>query len=369
LITCYMFNPANGSDCNLPLLPSSGTYTVFVDPGSYTASFDLFLSADITGTLTTDGAAQAFTTTRAGQNARYTFTGTAGQGFGLGIPPWTTTSAVGAVAFTVYKPDNTALITCYMFNPANGSDCNLPLLPSSGTYTVFVDPGSYTASFDLFLSADITGTLTTDGAAQAFTTTRAGQNARYTFTGTAGQSLGLGTPVWATTPAGGLVWTTVYKPDNTALTYCYIHSAAGSSCNLSLLPATGTYTIIIDPGTNTASFDLLLSSNVTGTLIAGGDAQTFTTTRVGQSARYNFSGTAGQNVSLLLSNDTFPNSTSLYLYKPDGSYFTSTSVYYSGSGPTGTSTWNLNNLPVTGSYTVAVVPSGTSTGTLSVQIP
>lgn len=366
LTTCSMFSNST-RDCNLPLLPADGTYLIFVEPGNYTASFDLLLSTDLTGTLTADGAAQNYTSTRVGQNARYTFTGTLGQGLSLGMSTLTITPTNGSVKLTVYKPDNSVLTTCYMYSSSR--DCDLPLLPVSGTYLIFADPGSSTASFDLLLSADLTGTLTVDGAAQAFITDRVGQNARYVFNGTAGQGFGLGIPTVFTTPAGGVATVSIYKPDNTKLTTCYMFGVAGSKCNLALLPVSGAYTVFVDPGSYTASFGLFMSSDITGTLAFGGDAQAFSTNRVGQNARYAFNGTAGQNLSLLFSGDTFPGSTSIYVYKPDGSYLSSTSVYYSGSGPAGTGTWNLTNLPATGTYTVFVTSSGGATGSISLQIP
>jgi hypothetical protein len=373
LTTCYMYATISSArDCNLPLLPASGTYLIFADPGSFTASFDLLLSADLSGALTADGAAQTYTSNRVGQNARYTFTGTLGQSLGLGMPTLTTSPTNGTVKLTVYKPDNTVLSTCYMYEWISTSrDCNLPLLPADGTYLIFADPGSTTASFDLLLSADLSGTWAVDGAAQTFFSTRVGQNARYTFTGTLGQGLGVGLSAFTTSPAGGSVKLTFYKPDNTVLSTCYMYEWISTSrnCSLPFLPTDGNYTVIVDPGSSTASFGLFMSSDITGTLTSGGNAQMFSTDRVGQNARYAFSGTAGQNLSLLFSGDTFPGWTSVYVYKPDGSYLSNTSVYYSGSGSAGTGTWNLTNLPATGTYTVFVSSSGGTPGAISLQIP
>ncbi|MGH8583830.1 MAG: hypothetical protein ACREWG_13825 [Gammaproteobacteria bacterium] len=96
--------------------------------------------------------------------------------------------------------------------------------------------------------------------------------------------------------------------------------------------------------------------------------QTFSTTRVGQNARYTFSGTAGQNQSLLFSANVFPGYTYAYVYKPDGTYLTNTTLYYSSGAGTGT-TLNLTNLPATGTYKVFITPPDVATGSLTVQIP
>lgn len=358
--------PTNASSGHLNVRNFYGAATssadFFVLPAGYTAA-----QVGSTARIVVDGSSLAVNTGTAGKVAMVLFDGVKGQSLGLGMPTLTTTPTTGLVTLTIYKPDNTVLTTCYMYG--NARDCNLPLLPASGTYRIFADPGSSTASFDLLLSSDLTGTLTVNGAAQAFITDRVGQNARYVFNGTAGQGFGLGIPAVFTTPAGGVATVSIYKPDNTKLTTCYMFGVAGSTCNLALLPVSGSYTVFVDPGSYTASFGLFMSSDITGTLTPGGDAQMFSTDRVGQNARYAFNGTAGQNLSLLFSGDTFSGSTSVYIYKPDGSLLSSTSVYYSGSGPASTGTWNLTNLPATGTYTVFVTSSGAATGAISLQIP
>lgn len=358
--------PTNASSGHLNVRTLYGAATssadFFVLPSGYTAA-----QVGATTRMVVDGPSLAVNTGTAGKIAMVLFDGIQGQGLGLGINLATFTPS-GSATLYIKTPLGADLIPPQYFNGA--TNFNWPKLPTTGTYTLLIVPAT-TSSLNatLTLSSDLTGTLAVDGAAQAFTSVRVGQNGRYTFTGTTGQGLGLGMPAWSTTPAGGSVKLIVYKPDNTALVTCYMYGGVGSNCNLPLLPATGNYTVFVDPGNYTASFDLFLSSDVTGTLVAGGDAQVFTTIRVGQNARYTFTGTASQNLSLLLSGDTFPNVTYFYIYKPDGTLFASKSLYYSGTGSASASTWNLTSLPVTGSYTVFVAPSGGATGTLSVQIP
>src|SRR5206468_1092770 len=94
------------------------------------------------------------------------------------------------------------------------------------------------------------------------------------------------------------------------------------------LPAAGTYTVLVNPqGTTTGSITMLLNSftDVTGA-ISVGTALTATTTTAGQNARYTFSGTSGQQVSINLSSSSYTgcNAVVVSVLKPDGSTLGST---------------------------------------------
>jgi hypothetical protein len=349
-------------------LPATGTYTIIIVPSATSSlSATLTLSSDITGTLAANGAAQAFTTTRVGQNARYSFSGTAAQNLSL---LFSGDTFPGGTTVRVYRPDGLQLaVATVNYSTGAGSAGTLDLnnLPVTGTYTVFVTPVAVaTGAVNLNLRADVAGALAAGGAATAVSVT-AGQNARYTFTGAVGEGWGLGIPTVATTPAGGAATVSVYKPDNSLLLTCGTFGVAGGSCDLPVLPVAGTYTVLVNAGVNAATLSLLLSADVTGTLIKGGATLTFTTTRVGQNARYSFNGTAAQTLSVVLSGDTFPGTTYVYVYKPDGVLFASKAQVGSIAGTAGTLT--LTNLPITGTYTVFITPSGISIGTIQVRIP
>ena len=97
-----------GFNCDFPKLLAAGTYTVRVDPqGTNATALALTLSSDLGGTLTLNAAASTFTTTRVGQNGRYTFAGTVGQNVTL---LWTGSTIPGTWSFiSVYKPDGSSL--------------------------------------------------------------------------------------------------------------------------------------------------------------------------------------------------------------------------------------------------------------------
>ena len=96
------------------------------------------------------------------------------------------------------------------------------------------------------------------------------------------------------------------------------------------MPVTGTYTVLVDPGgTATGSVTLQLNtfSDLSGTITIG-TPLTVTTTGIGQNARYTFSGTAGQQISLTLTNSTYTGCIALAtsILKPDGTTLGSTSI-------------------------------------------
>ena len=358
LMSCSSAGSA-GNSCDLTL-PSAGTYTVVVTPsGGSAANFTLTLSNDVAGgTLATDAAPLTFATTRVGQNARFTFSGTAGQNLGV---VWSGSTFAGGLGYIhVYKPDGTTLSSAFF---GSGSYANgtlaLSNLPASGTYTVFVTP-CCASTGQVTVGLNATGSLTVDGAPSTFSLV-AGQNGYYTFSGSAGQTLGLGVSGVSTTPSGATLAISVLNPNGSTLVSCSSAGSAGNSCDLTL-PSAGTYTVVVTPsGGSAANFTLTLSNDVAGgTLATDAAPLTFATTRVGQNARFTFSGTAGQNLGVVWSGSTFAGGLGyIHVYKPDG---TTLSSAFFGSGSYANGTLALSNLPASGTYTVFVTPCCASTG-------
>ncbi|MDP1767871.1 MAG: hypothetical protein Q8L74_03585, partial [Nitrospirota bacterium] len=349
---------SSGGGLDIPVLPMAGTYTIFLDPYStYTGNVTVTLSTEVMGNITPGGAAVPVSISRVGQNARYFFTGTAGQTVSLNLSSVTITT--GNVS--LIKPDGSLLTGPTSFGTGGGV-IDTQVLPTSGTYAIFVDPSSsYTGNVTLTLynTADVTGTITIDGASVASTLTVPGQRARYTFTGTAGQWVNLGfSSVSMATSTVSLL-----KPDGSTWTSTTIYSSGGSLDPTTALPTTGTYTIVVDPtGAYTGSMTLTLSSALTGSVTLDGASVPLTIGRVGQQARYTFSGTSGQWVSLGLTSVTMTTA-NVTLLKPDGTTLASTSVGTAGGGlePPGA-------LPSTGTYTLVVDPSGVYTGNITLTL-
>ncbi|WP_284616234.1 IPT/TIG domain-containing protein [Aquabacterium humicola] len=360
LTTCIHL--PSGFSCNIPKLPSTGTYTVRVqpDPGAAITSGALTLSKDLTGVLLANaGTPTTFNTARPGQNGRFTFSATAGKPYSL---VWSTTTIWGTHPLIVYRPDGEVLGTGAFQNGTGVWD--LPPIPASGTYTVLIDPVSANVGqLDLSLRQGPSGTLAIDGATTPVSLI-AWQNGRYTFAGTAGKFLGLGITNAQTVPSGGSILLSVYDPTGSLLKQCNVGSFPLLNCNLGPLPWAGTYSVFIDPqGSNSASLSLMLSNEVTGTLTPNPASPTvFSSSRPGQNARYTFSGVARQRLALHWFGSTFP-SGSVSVYKPDGGVLNSANFGGGGAGAL-----NLGELPAPGSYVVVLDPEGMETGQVSIAL-
>ncbi|AOS15220.1 beta strand repeat-containing protein [Xanthomonas oryzae] len=338
---------------NLPNLPATGTYTVFVDPSNgETLSAQLTLATGTAGGQTTNGASGSYATTVPGQNVYLTFKAAAGQNVGLALSDLVTPNSTNYVYLTVYKPDGSYAASQYCYASNNGCQTNLGNT-MAGTYSVVVNApydGDQTMSFKATVSSDVTGTLQAD-TAQTLTLGRRGQNGRLSFAGTAGQTLAVQVAGQTTVPSGRTTYYTVYAPDGTALASSGTTSA--TTLNLSNLPATGTYTVFVDPSNGeTLSAQLTLATGTAGGQTTNGASGSYATTVPGQNVYLTFKAAAGQNLGLGLSDLVTPNSTNyvyLTVYKPDGSYAASQYCYASNNG----CQTNLGNT-MAGTYSVVV---------------
>jgi hypothetical protein len=349
------FSPKGGS-LDLPALPSSGTYTIVINPGeSYTGDVTVTVSTELTGDITPQGAAVPIAFGRFGQNARYTFSGTTGQTVSLQLSGVTVESGY----LSILKPDGGILGPPTSFG-SQGAVIDTQVLPTSGTYAVLIDPGHIDlghATLALYSTPDISGALMVNEATVTSTVTVPGQRARYTFNGTAGQWVNLG--LTSVTTASSVV--SMLNPDGTTLASTTVGPSGGSLDPAAILPASGTYTIVVDPvGYYTGSMALTLTSPLTGTIALDGQPASINITKPGSTARYTFSGAAGQWVNLGFSSVTITSST-VTLLNQDGTVLASTSVGRGGGGLKAPSP-----LPANGTYTVIVDPSSTHTGAITV---
>ncbi len=349
---------------DVPALPLTGTYTILVDPldtGVGSLTMALSSAADVVGTLTPDGPPATLTTTSPGQNAKATFSGTAGQRVSLKI----TGVTVSGTYVNLNKPDGTNLAS--VFVGAGGGFMDTETLPVTGTYSILVDPSDVqtgSATLTLYkVPADASRSITPGGASVTVTTTVPGQNARLSFSATAGQKVSLGLGAMFIPDATQIV---IYGPDGTSLgSTISVYQGQSGFMDTETLPVTGTYTILVDPQdahVGSATATLYNSPDVTGTITVGGAAVRSNINTPGQNGRLTFSGTAGWKVSFNLSQVTVPDSTSVTIYRPDGSQLASTSVYQGQTGLIATQT-----LPLTGTYTIMIDPAEANIGGVTVK--
>ncbi len=351
------FSPKGGS-LDLAALPSSGTYTIVISPGeSYTGDVTVTVSTELTGDITPQGSVVPIDFRRFGQNARYSFSGTTGQTVSLQLSGVTVESGY----VSILKPDGGVLGTPTSFG-SQGAVIDTQVLPTSGTYAVLIDPGHIDlghATLALYNAPDVSGTIMINEEVVASTLTVPGQRARYTFSGTAGQWVNLG--LTAVTTDASVV--SMLNPDGTTLVSTTVGPSGGSLDPTTILPATGTYTIVVDPvGNHTGSLELTLTSPLTGAIAVDGAPVSVNLTKAGRVARYTFSGTGGQWVSFGFSSITITSS-SVMLLNQDGTVLASTTVGRGGGGLKAPSP-----LPTTGTYTVVVDPASTHTGAMTVTL-
>jgi hypothetical protein len=342
---------ANGLFIDNMILPTTGAYTILVNPidmHTGNATLTLYNVADVTGSLTIGSPPVSTTITYPGQRSRLTFSGTAGQKVSL----LGSNNTMGLLTLSIQNPDGTTLIT---IGGAIGTApwIDTKTLPATGVYTVVVDPQTTvigSMSVRLYDVTDVTGTITPGGLPVTVTTTTPGQNAYVTFSGTAGQRVSL-------TQSNASWGTTILNPDGTSL-------AAGGYIDAKTLATTGTYTLKVDPPFNSIGSTTLtlydVPPDVTGTVTIGGSSIPVTITAPGQNGTLTFAGTAGQVVTVRMTGNTIPIVT-LKLFKPDGSQLGT--IWGSGN-------FNLANqtLPTTGTYTILIDPSTTSTGNANINV-
>jgi len=339
---------------------ATDTYKVLVVPAyGVTSTQQVTLAPGLSGTLT-NGSAVSETTIVPGQEGNFSFVGTAGENVSLGISNLVITPTTYWVYMYVYNPDGTYLaeINCGPSPTYPGCQLSLRNLPQSGTYTLYVvPPGQVTMSFTLGFSQDTGGALTASTTPTTLSLPTTGENGLYSFTATAGQSYALYVGSINTTPANQAVTATVYNSAGAV-----VGSASGTTdLTVNLLDlAADTYTALIVPAYGaTATMQVTLAPGLSGTL-TNGSAVSETASVPGQYGYFSFVGTAGQNVSLGISNLVLtPNSGSwsyLYVYKPDGTYLAQINC---GPSPTYPGCeLSLTNLPQSGTYTLYVVPPG-----------
>jgi YD repeat-containing protein len=354
-------------------LATAGTYTIFIDPqGTATGNVNVQIinASDVTGTIAIDGAAVTATTTNPGQDARLTFSGTAGQRIVMQVTNVSNPSASVALV----KPDGTTQTSIGINNSAGQTFfMDTQVLATTGTYTLWVQHnGTNVGSETLQLNsvpADLTGTITIGGAAVRVPTTgntAIGQNASLTFTATAGQRVSMNISNGTYSPYYACI-VTMRDPSGTYVTSGYCGSGASPFIDSVTLATAGTYTLFIDPqGTATGNVTLSLNndSDVTGTIAIDGAVVTASTTVLGQDARLTFSGTAGQRIVLQVTNVSNP-SASVALMKPDGTTQTSIGINNSAGQ---TFFMDTQVLATTGTYTLWVQHSGTNVGSETLQL-
>src|SRR5262249_33807685 len=334
-------------------LPSARGYLISIDPnGACTGSATVQIydvPPDAGGPITPSGAPVTVTTTVPGQNGRLTFAGTAGQRVSLVISNVTYSSATAQLL----DPSGNSVGGSVLFGTSGGF-VDTRTLPSTGTYSITIDPPNTTtgsATFTLYnVPPDVTGTIT-PGSSFVTSISTPGQNANYTFAGTAGQRISLKTG--PSTISMGYV--SITGPGGVQVVSRTLFSSFETFVDARALPATGTYTLTVDPYNDATGFAMVtvydVPDDAAAALTVGGGAQSISIAPPGQTGRGPFLGQAGRAVTVSLTNISIPVSF-VSINKPDGTPLVTNQLV--GPFP--------KTIPATptvdGTYTIVIDPQG-----------
>ncbi|MGH3032963.1 MAG: S8 family peptidase [Gaiellaceae bacterium] len=200
----------------------------------------------------------------------------------------------------------------------------------------------------------------------------ANENANVRFDGVAGQRIALelsGVTIGPSTCCSSRV--SVLRPDGTALMSPAYFGTSGGFVDTRTLPASGTYTIVVDPqGSSAGNVTLTLHdvpADAAATIVPGGPAVSTGVTTPGQNARVTFQGVAGRRVSLELTGVTIGTSTCcgarVSILRPSGTALVSPAYFGTSGGFVDTRT-----LPESGAYTIVLDPNAAATGSGTVTL-
>jgi subtilisin family serine protease len=167
-----------------------------------------------------------------------------------------------------------------------------------------------------------------------------------------------GEPARATVTAEGNGSAFELKPRGDGLYTGAYKATAGGAVSVSVTATSGE---------TSDSATVVGSAVATYPIVAGGDPVTVTTTAPGENARLTFAGTAGQRVSLLLSEVAIGTSNccagKVSIMRPDGGTLASPTYFGAKGG-----FLDARTLPVTGMYRILVDPQNADTGSAKVTL-
>jgi hypothetical protein len=239
-------------------------------------------------------------------------------------------------------------------------------LPFTGKYTITLDPQGTAvgqARIRLYVGKDQTGTLTVDGPATPVKLDLPGTVFRLTFTGSAGQKVFLdATNSSLPDQCGALV---LRGPDDQAVAAGCLLQGSGF-IDGTVLPATGTYTVVVDPGDRAVgSLDLAIITitDQRSSIAVNGPDVPVTIGKPGAAAYLTFTGAAGQQLTVEVRGATFPDQCGAVVVRDAEGTALSTGCLTGGSG-----TLAAFAVPRTGTYTVVIDPADRQTGSATVRL-
>ncbi|MFJ6943304.1 RHS repeat-associated core domain-containing protein [Streptomyces wuyuanensis] len=372
-VTLELYDPegnkvgGNGSvsgaagDWEVQGLPLNGTYSLILKPGTNNiGAATVTVSKPVTGALDQSGPTAEVQLARAGQDAHWSVPGTQGHPLHIGVDA---TGMAGTSYVRLYDADGTQVASQFV-GTVKIAALEVASLPKSGQLTVRFDPdkgatGTVKATASTYADA---GVLDPEGPETTLAIARPGQSGIARFTAQAGERLSLGVSA-AAFPS--YVSLQVRAPNGSAVGSSFTVPANSSAeWDSAALPATGTYTVVIDPqAVQTGTVKLTLSRPVSiGQLSSTAAPVAVSVTRPGQNAEATFQADAGADVSLGIIANTFPSTVYVSVLAPSGTTVTNVSSSLTAD------TIGMTDLPETGTYRVIVDPYQGNSGSLALSL-
>ena len=293
--------------------------------------------------------------------ARMYFTGTAGEKVFVDVLSTTLTGECGMLH--LLGPDGRELASGCVI--AGTGYIGGTVLPATGQYTVLVAPQNTDSTGSVTLQViedhDQNQAIVPGGPPLTAALAQPGAVARFTFTVAAGTKVFV--DVSASTVPNQCDTPALLAPDGHELTHGCIIDGNGGIPSM-VLSAAGTYTILLAPQdrtTGNSTVRLVVDHDQSGTISIGGPPVTATIAQSGAAARFTFAATAGQKVSIQISDSTFSDQCGVVLLEgPDGQRLT--------DGCSGNGSIPATTLPSTGQYALVVQLTSRDTGSLSLQL-
>ncbi len=367
-------------------LPTTGTYQLwvqhnFANYGSESLQI-LSVPTDFSGTLTVplpgaQGTAVRVPTTgtlSAGENASLNFSASSGQklSFNVGLSTIGTSYASCLVTVTGPSPSTTQIASGYCGNQGGVAwFIDTIAIPSTGTYTVFLNPQGYlTGNVSAQINNDqdvTTPTITIGGAAVGASTTVAGQDVRLSFTPTAAQPRIAILASNVTNPAAILnLWTGTSTQASVSIN----NSPSGQTfyIDTQAVNANQQYQLWVQhSGTNFGNEGLQIKSvpaDIIHPVTVGGTAYSFSTV-IGQNANITFTTSTSESVTVHWTSGTYLTTLGCNIRVTGPS--PSTNQVGSGSCNTATGTVSLGTIP-SGTYNILIDPQVQNAGGMSLTL-
>ncbi|MFC0623137.1 hypothetical protein [Kribbella deserti] len=339
------------------VLPTTGTYTITVDPGgtrvgTYTAQVNS-VPVPATGSATIDGPTAKLTIAKRGQLAEVRFTGTAGQFVHFHLD----SAAVTSGAVTMWAPDGTLMYDDMLWASWLDYEVDRYTLPQTGEYRVLVDPTSFrTGVLDFAVNtipADAVIPAVVDGAAVAVGNSVPGQNQRMTFTATEGQRIVI-TCVRIAAEDNDQTFLLVGPDGSKAVGFCGEFDR-GILFDTRAMSA-GSWSVEIDPKRSYIRKPTLRVLSVPADHVVDSSlgASPSMSLAIGQKAVVRFALTAGQRyfVGCTLANASHDVAVTFELLRPDGTREKTANCYASNGGQL----FDTTAAPVAGTWSVRISP-------------